>query len=124
MKIFELKIARKNKIIQEFRDQVKPNYFDFESLPNECLLKIMSFLSNYDVLRNVSGVSKRFYELSQDQDLISKIEVDSETWAKIQEGKYWEDFLKVLKRGTILGQARHLPAKPAHDIHLTFNNEL
>ena len=85
-----MKIARKNKIIQEFRDQVKPNYFDFESLPNECLLKIMSFLSNYDVLRNVAGVSKRFYELSQDQHLIRKIEVDSETWTKIQEGKVEE----------------------------------
>ena len=61
-----------------------------ESLPNECLLKIMSYLSNYDVLRNVAGVSKRFYELSQDQHLIRKIEVDSETWTKIQEGKVEE----------------------------------
>ena len=58
----------------------------------------MSYLSNYDVLRNVAGVSKRFYELSQDQHLIRKIEVDSETWTKIQEGKYCENLLKVLKR--------------------------
>ena len=69
-----------------------------QSLPNECLMKIMSYLSSYDLLRNVARVSKKFHELSQDQHLIRKIEVDSETWTKIQEGKYWEDFLKVLKR--------------------------
>ena len=85
-------IASKNKGIQEFEQK------NLESLPNECLLKIMSYLSNYDVLRNVAVVSKRFYELSQDQHLIRKIEVNSETWAKIQEGKYCEDLLKVLKR--------------------------
>ena len=44
-------IAIKNKIIQELRDQEK-NYF--ESLPDECLLKFFSFLSNYDVLRRVA----------------------------------------------------------------------
>ena len=44
-------IAIKNKIIQELRNQEK-NYF--ESLPDECLLKIFSFLSNYDVLRRVA----------------------------------------------------------------------
>ena len=46
-----VEIAIKNKIIQEFRDQ-EQNYF--ESLPDECLLKIFSFLSNYDVLRRVA----------------------------------------------------------------------
>ena len=44
-------IAIKNEIIQELRHQEK-NYF--ESLPDECLLKIFSFLSNYDVLRRVA----------------------------------------------------------------------
>ena len=46
-----VEIAIKNKIIQELRHQEK-NYF--ESLPDECLLKIFSFLSNYDVLRRVA----------------------------------------------------------------------
>ena len=92
----QAEIASKNKRIQEFEEQEKQK--NLELLPNECLLKIMSYLSNYDVLRNVAGVSKRFYELSQDQHLIRKIEVNSETWAKIQEGKYCEDLLKVLKR--------------------------
>ena len=44
-------IAIKNKIIQELRNQEK-NYF--ESLPDECLLKIFSFLSNYDILKHVA----------------------------------------------------------------------
>ena len=62
----------------------------------------MSYLSNYDVLRNIAGVSKKFYELSQDQHLIRKIEVDSETWTKIKEGKYYEKFFRVLKRSVKL----------------------
>ena len=52
-------------------------------LPNECLLKILGYLSNFEVLRKVALVSKRFYKLSQDQHLIRKIEVDFETWVKI-----------------------------------------
>ena len=51
-----------------------------ESLPNECLLKIMSYLSNYDVFQNVAGVSKRFLELSEDKHLIRNIKVNSEIW--------------------------------------------
>ena len=41
-------IASKDKRIQELEDQLKPQK-NLESLPNECLLKIMSYLSNYDV---------------------------------------------------------------------------
>ena len=75
---------------------------NLESLPNECLLKIMSYLSNYDVLRNVAVVSKRFHNLSQDKHLIRKIVVDSETWTKIQEGKYYEELLKIIKNSVKL----------------------
>ena len=95
---------------------------NLESLPNECLLKIMSYLSNYDVFRNVAGISKRFHELSEDKHLIRNIKVNFETWhlrrevfggydcnedesaiqaalrLKAQEEKYIEDLLKVLKR--------------------------
>ena len=45
-------------------------------LPDETLLKIMRYLSNHDILRNVSQVSKRFYDLSKDQHLFRKIEMD------------------------------------------------
>ena len=114
-------IASKDKRIQELEDQLKPQK-NLESLPNECLLKILSYLSNYDVFRNVAGVSKRFHELSEDKHLIRNIEVNFETWRlrrevlggydcdehesaiqaalrlKAQEEKYIEDLLKVLKR--------------------------
>ena len=112
-------IASKDKRIQELEDQLKPQK-NLESLPNECLLKIMSYLSNYDVFRNVAGVSKRFLELSEDKHLIRNIKVNSEIWhprpevfgayvcnedesaievaQKAQKEKYIEDLLKVLKR--------------------------
>ena len=35
-------------------------------LPNEICLEIMSYLSTYDVLRNMAQVSQRFHKLSQD----------------------------------------------------------
>ena len=101
----EKELVRKSKRIQELEDQIQGflncaeiKRESLESLPNECLLKIMSYLSNHDVLRNIAPVSKRFYKLSQDQRLIRKIEVDSETWEKIPQGKCTEDLLNVLKR--------------------------
>ena len=116
IKNLQAEIASKDKRIQELEDQLKPQK-NLESLPNECLLKIMSYLSNYNVFRNVAGVSKRFHELSEDKHLIRNIEVNFETWhlrrevfggydcdehesaiQAAQEEKYIEDLLKVLKR--------------------------
>ena len=68
-------------------------------LPNEIWLEIMSYLSTFDVLRNVAQVSKKFQKLSEDQHLIRKIEVESvEFWPEDEKQKYCEDFLGVLKR--------------------------
>ena len=67
-------------------------------LPNECLLKILGYLSNFDVLKNVAVVSKRFHGLSQDKHLIRKIEVDSESWPENQKEEYCKGFLEVLNR--------------------------
>ena len=39
-------------------------------LPNEVWLEIMSYLSTYEVLRNVAQVSKRFHKLSEDPHVI------------------------------------------------------
>ena len=94
-------IASKDKRIQAYEDHLK--HKNLESLPNECLLKIMSYLSNYDILRNIAGISKRFHELSGDKHLIRKIEVDSKTWTRIQEsGINMLDFRRVLKRSVKL----------------------
>ena len=42
-------------------------------LPDEIMLKIMGFLSNKDVLKNLAQVSKRFHRLSKDPHLIKRI---------------------------------------------------
>ena len=58
-------------------------------LPDEIWLKIMSYLSTYDMLRNVAQISKRFHKLSEDPHVIRKIEVESvQSWPKNKEEKY------------------------------------
>ena len=51
-------------------------------LPDEVLLKILSYLSTYDVVRNVARVSKNFKKLSEDPFLIRKIELEHSYWYK------------------------------------------
>ena len=108
IKNLQAQLAAKDERIQELEDQLKQknlespvaegNMKNIVELPDESLLEIMSYLSNYDVLRNVAGVSKKFHKLSQDQHLIRKIEVDSESWPINQEEEYCNGFLEVLKR--------------------------
>ena len=83
----------------EIKNIHEPKFFTtITELPDECLLKIFSYLSNFDVLRNVAAVSQKFHELSQDQHLIRKIEVDSESWPDDQNEEYCKGFLEVLNR--------------------------
>ena len=95
----------KDKRIQELEEKknlespiMKGKMKNIMELPNECLLEIMSYLSTYDILRNMAGVSKNFHKLSQNPLLIRKIEVDSDSWPENQEEKYLKDLLEVLKR--------------------------
>ena len=67
-------------------------------LPDETWIEILSYLSTFDVLRNIAQVSKRFHKLSQDPDVIRKIEVESFHWPEDKKEKYCADFLGVLKR--------------------------
>ena len=58
-------------------------------LPNEIWLEIMSYLSTFDVLRNVAQVSKKFHKFSEDPHLIRKIEVESvQSWPEDEKEKY------------------------------------
>ena len=67
-------------------------------LPNEIWLEIMSYLSTFDVLRNVAQVSKKFHKFSEDPHVIRKIEVESvQSWPEDEREKYCNDFLGVLK---------------------------
>ena len=65
-------------------------------LPNEIWLEIISYLSTFDVLRNVAQVSTKFHKFSEDPHVIRKIEVVS--WPEEGKEKYCDDFLGVLKR--------------------------
>ena len=86
----------------EIKNINEPKFFTtITELPDECLLKIFSYLSNFDVLRNVAAVSQKFHELSQDRHLIRKIKVDSESWLGFLESlkvEYCKEFLEVVKR--------------------------
>ena len=77
-------------------------------LPDEILLKIMGYLSNKDVLKNLAQVPKRFRRLSKDPHLIKKIVLNFASVYKLQPGvlhgwnkerrtKYYDDFSKVLQ---------------------------
>ena len=58
-------------------------------LPNEIWLEIISYLSTFDVLRNVALVSKRFHKLSEAQHVIRRIEVDpDQSWPEDKREKY------------------------------------
>ena len=79
-------------------------------LPDEILLKIMGYLSNKDVLKNLAQVSRKFHGLSRDPHLIKKIEFKSIefteftyrwmflswNWSNERKDKYFNDFLQVL----------------------------
>ena len=68
-------------------------------LPNEIWLEIMSYLSTFDLLRNVAQVSKKFHKFSEDPHVIRKIGVESvQSWPEDKKEKYCDDFLGVLKR--------------------------
>ena len=86
----------------EIKNINEPKFFTtITELPDECLLKIFSYLSNFDVLRNVAAVSQKFHELSQDRHLIRKIKVDSGSWVGYLEDlkvEYCKGFLEVVKR--------------------------
>ena len=61
--------------------ETKTKTVSVPELPNEIWLEIVSYLSTCDVLKNMAQVSKRFHKLSQDPDVIRKIEADSvQSW--------------------------------------------
>ena len=87
-------------ISKEEEPVAKKNFMD---LPDEILLKIMGYLSNKNILKNVAQVSKRFHRLSRDPFLIKKIEfmipefTYQWSWTDERKEKYFNDFFEVLK---------------------------
>ena len=72
-------------------------------LPYEILLKILSYLPTNDILKRVALVSRKFYQISQDKHLLTKIEFEFKNhsdvlrWSDDQVDKYYNDFLEVVK---------------------------
>ena len=84
--------------IRHLEEQLKIQSILVPDLPNEIWLKIMSYLSTFDLLRNVAQVSKKFNQLSKDPYLIRKIQLNFESWAKDQVPEYSRNIGKVLTR--------------------------
>ena len=72
-------------------------------LPDEILLQIMGYLSTKDILSNMAPVAKRFYLISQDPNLINRIQFKSfpSRWiwnsTERRKEKYHKDFFEVFK---------------------------
>ena len=86
-----------------FKNVVKLQEFDLlRELPNEIFLKIMGYLSTYDILKRMAPVSKNFYQLSQDPTIIKQLEFKTNYglyglyWSDERKEKYYHDFFKVL----------------------------
>ena len=82
--------------IRHLEEQLKIQSIPVPDLPNEIWLKIMSYLSTFDLLRNVAQVSKKFNQLSKDPYLIRKIQLNFESWANDQVVEYSRSIGKVL----------------------------
>ena len=82
--------------IRHLEEQLKIQSILVPDLPNEIWLKIMSYLSTFDLLRNVAQVSKKFNQLSKDPYLIRKIQLNFESWANDQVVEYSRSIGKVL----------------------------
>ena len=82
--------------IRHLEEQLKIKSILVPDLPNEIWLKIMSYLSTFDLLRNVAQVSKKFNQLSKDPYLIRKIQLNFESWANDQVVEYSRSIGKVL----------------------------
>ena len=96
----QAQLAIKDKRIKELEQKERKimSSKNLMELPDECLLKIMGYLSNFEVLRVVAGVSKKFHQLSLDRHLVKKIKVDSASWPENQVEEYCQGFIEVIKR--------------------------
>ena len=114
MKVIEKLKARNQQLEEQLKDwesskSKKIPTVPIPELPNEIWLEIISYLSTYDILRNVAQVSKRFHKLSEDPHVIRNIEVNSsqflvpkdQLWT-VNEEKFCNDAIGVLKRSVKL----------------------
>ena len=87
------------------KNQINFDVFPIMDLPDEVLVHILSFLSNYDILRRVAPASRKFRQISQDEHLMKRIEfqfkdeiLDRYDWSADRKEKYRNDFIEVVKK--------------------------
>ena len=95
----QAQITEKDTRIQQFEDPLKELTGSLleTKVPNEIILRILGYLSTYDVLRNVARVSTKFHQLSKDPCLIRKLKI-SKSWPRDKTREYSKSLLQVLKR--------------------------
>ena len=85
------------------KNVVEPEEFDLlRELPYEIFLKIMlmAYLSTSDILKKMAPVSKSYYQLSQDPNIIKQLEFKTIVglgWSDERKEKCYNEFFKVLK---------------------------
>ena len=110
----EHKTAKRRRLELEDENSsvVMESEMNVTELPNEILLKIMGYISTYDILRNLAPVSRKFHRLSRGKNLFKKIQLKTNDKAitggfattrivemtKEQEEKYCRDFFQVINR--------------------------
>ena len=74
--------------------------FELLLLPDEIVMKIMGYLSTYDLLRIMAQVSKKFQKISQDPFLIKSINLRAQlkSLTEEEEEKFGDNFLDVVRR--------------------------
>ena len=86
----------------EREDQLNFVVFPNIHLPQEILLKILSYLSTRDILRNVAQVSRNFYQIAHDTHLLRRIEFRFDgirsNWTFYRKEKYFHDFVEMVKK--------------------------
>ena len=99
-----MELSKENKV----KNVMEMEHQQFEllcDLPYEIFLKIMGYLSTSDILKKMAPVSKSFYQLSRDQNVIKRMEFKIlgftsqwiRSWTDERRKKYYDDFFKVLK---------------------------
>ena len=86
----------------EEKDELDFVVFPNIHLPQEILVKILSYLSTRDILRRVALVSRNFYQIAHDTHLLRRIEFRFDgirsNWTFYRKEKYFHDFVEMVKK--------------------------
>ena len=92
--------AKRPRLQLESQESTLEEHFPIFELPEEILMKIMGYLSTYDILRIIAPVCKKFWQISRDPFLIKSIKLRAqlEDLTEKEEEKLCGDFSDVVRR--------------------------